>query len=622
MFSHSNKAQVTIFIIIAVLVVALGTAVYMFYPKIFPSVEENKAQFVENYFLDCINEKTEQGIKIMSFQGGYIELPEFEKGSEYMPFSNYYPFLGAQIPYWFYFSGNNIQKTQKPTIEGMEKQLAKYVNDSILSCSFDSFKIQGYDISSSVKRNTDVIISENYVDLNIDFPIIVSVDGKTTSLNPHKTRITSKIGKLYSNAEKIFNDEMKTLFLENYSLDILTLNAPVTGFELSCVPKIWQKSKIKQDIQQALQDNLMTLKLKGNDYSLINEDRKYFVYDIGENINEQVNFFYSIKDPMRFEVYPVDGDIMRADPVGNQPGINLAGLCYVPYHFVYDLGFPVLVRITSGEEIFQFPMVVLIDKTVPRNATELGNISEGIDFCSDEFKVQEIKIYSFDNNNQPIKSEIYYKCLDKICSLGETTRDGDYQKLTAKVPQCYNGKIIAKADGYKDFSVLVSSNEEFNMNIFLAKIYPIKLDLGLNEGEKALVTFNSQDYSTFASYPEQKEINFSEGNYNVSVYVLKDAQIVLQQQTQQQCLEIPVGGIGGVFGLTKTECFDVTTPSQTLTSVVIGGGSSELSLTESQLIGKDKIKIGFERFPEPKTIDEISNSIYGVSVSKLSFTIT
>lgn len=615
----NRKAQVTIFIIIAILIVALSISIYIFYPQIFPA-EKSRAEIAEEYFLQCIREKTLEGQKIMAFHGGYIELPEFETGSTYMPFSNQFSFLGSNIPYWFYVSGNNLQKMQKPSKQIMEEQLSNYINDKLSECDFSIFEFQGFNFSYGNERIVETSIQKQYIETTVNWPLRISVDEKTTVINQHRTRINTQFGQLYEDAETLFDSEVNEMFLENYSLDVLRLNAPVSGFEISCVPKTWNKAQLKSDLQQALQDNLATLKIQGNSYSLSGEDRRYFVYNPGKSISSQANFIYLQESPMRFEVYPSENNLLRADPIGNQQGINLAGFCYVPYHFVYDMSFPVMIQLYNNGEIFQFPVVVVIDKTNPRNSLFVENITQTPNLCNNEYRIQDIEIYTFDQNNNPINAKIYYKCLDKVCDLGETEREGSYNELKTKIPACYNGQIIATSEGYKDYSFIVSSNEPFTANLFLDKIYSFDLDMNLNSDEKALVSFNSIDYSYSSLYPDERKINLSRGTYDVSVFVFKDSQITLGSQQQEQCIEVPVGGIGSIFGLTREECFTIDMPEQTITSVIIGGGTKEISFYESDLKAMNKITISFSRFSTPTTIDELSNIMTAISSAELAIT--
>ncbi|PJC23959.1 hypothetical protein CO058_00935, partial [candidate division WWE3 bacterium CG_4_9_14_0_2_um_filter_35_11] len=68
-FSKNHSAQVTIFIIVAIVIVALGILIYLLYPKIESSLgggEENPQTFMQN----CLEENIAGTVDILSSQGG------------------------------------------------------------------------------------------------------------------------------------------------------------------------------------------------------------------------------------------------------------------------------------------------------------------------------------------------------------------------------------------------------------------------------------------------------------------------------------------------------------------------------------------------------------------------
>ncbi|MEK6833275.1 MAG: hypothetical protein AABY32_04455 [Nanoarchaeota archaeon] len=65
----NKKGQITIFIIIAVLIIALGVLIYMFYPKLISRAEtetKNPSAFIQ----ECMEEKIQDTVDIISLQGG------------------------------------------------------------------------------------------------------------------------------------------------------------------------------------------------------------------------------------------------------------------------------------------------------------------------------------------------------------------------------------------------------------------------------------------------------------------------------------------------------------------------------------------------------------------------
>ncbi|MEK6847982.1 MAG: hypothetical protein AABX50_02580, partial [Nanoarchaeota archaeon] len=129
------RGQVTIFIIIAILILALVGGWLFLSGTI--SVKGIPASIQPAYtsFVTCLQENTKTGISILESQGGYIELPDFEPGSAYMPFSSQLDFAGNPIPYWYYVSGNNIPKEKIPTKSKMEQELAAFIEQKIRGCN-------------------------------------------------------------------------------------------------------------------------------------------------------------------------------------------------------------------------------------------------------------------------------------------------------------------------------------------------------------------------------------------------------------------------------------------------------------------------------------------------------
>ncbi len=113
MNKFEKKGQVTIFIILAMLIVG-GIIIYFSFSGGFGSGVPPEFEEVYSYYLSCLEDTASYGVGLLGEQGGYIYLPEFEPGSAYMPFSSQLDFFGSGIPYWMYVSGNNLLKEQVP----------------------------------------------------------------------------------------------------------------------------------------------------------------------------------------------------------------------------------------------------------------------------------------------------------------------------------------------------------------------------------------------------------------------------------------------------------------------------------------------------------------------------
>jgi len=599
----SKRSQVTIFIIIAIVLVAGVITFFMFKESIMPSQIPASIEPVYTSFLSCLEEDTLVGIDVLGSQAGYIYLPDFEPGSAYMPFSSQLDFLGSPVPYWYYVSGNNIQKEQVPSKKDMENQLGEFIEDKINTCLFDRYYEQGFEISLSEPK-AKINIKDNEIEVDLNMALSIEKNEDKSIIRNHKISVKSKLGKLYNSARKIYDKEQDDLFLENYAIDTLRLYAPVDGVELTCSPMTWGADEVFDELQQAIEANTLALKVKDGDYSLRNKDNKYFIVDVSADAD--VRFINSRNWPYGFEVNPSDGSILMAKPVGNQPGLGVLGFCYVPYHFVYNLRYPVLIQVYSGEEIFQFPIAIVVQGNKPREALDSSAVEIGVpELC--KYKNTLLNVNTYDTKLNSVESDISYECFGTMCSIGKTEQGS----LSAQFPQCVNGYVLARAEGFEDAKYLYSTTESGSVDIILDRLYELNLELKLDSksyNKDAIISFISDKSSKTVIYPEQKSVELSEGQYEVQVYIYKNSSIKLEETTHEQCIEVPQSGLGGLFGMTKEKCFDIKIPSQIISNALSGGGKQNYYVLESKLSGSDVIQINAKSLPSPKSIEQLQDN--------------
>lgn len=601
-----NRGQVTIFIIIAIIIIAAVVAFFAFRGGLGrQEVLPVSLEPVYNSFLECVEDDALVGINLLETQGGYIELPDFEAGSTHMPFSSQLNFLGNPIPYWYYVSANGNVKEQIPSKGDMEGQLEDYLEEQITSCStLEAYFEQGYEISfdEDVDVDVDVSFGEENVNINIGVGLGIAKAEETGFVRNHEVVIDSKLGSLYDSAVEVYEYEQDTLFLENYGIDVLRMYAPVDGFELQCSPLVWNAQEVFDELQGAIEDNTLSLRTKNNEFVLADEINKYFIVDL--DIEEDVRFVNSRNWAYTYEVAPSDSVVMTALPTGNQPGMAALGFCYVPYHFVYNLKYPVLIQVSEGMETFQFPLAVVIEGNKPREALEV-TASELADIELCEYANTEMQVDVYNNNLNSVAADISFTCFGKNCPIGKSTEG------VLMFPQCANGVVTARADGYatarQTVSTVQPSGVELIMNRMYTKSVNVNLDGSAYNGE-AIVSFVSDDVSSTIVYPEQNTIELAQGQYEVQVYIYRDAELTLESVVSEQCVEVPQSGLGGLIGLTKEECFDVEIPEQTIESSLQGGGKQSYYVAESQLTSSTTIDINAESLPVPSDLEGLQEN--------------
>jgi hypothetical protein len=319
-----KRAQVSVFIIIGIVLVGAIVGYFVLRAIQDNSGIPNDFEPVYNHYLQCVQNNVENGAKILGSKGGYIETPKFESGSEYMPFSSQLSFLGIGVPYWYYISSNGIAKEQIPSLSKMESQLNDFVNEEMIYCDFSEYELQGYTINFD-EATTKTRINENSIDVSVEQDLIIVKGEEFFRKDSHKSQVNSALGKFYNFAKLIYFHENETLFLENYSVDILRLYAPVDDSELGCSPKFWKVEDVRNDLTEAIGANIPALKIKGNYYTLGSESNKYFEVDVGQDANFDVNFLYFSDWPMTMEVWPSEDGLMSAEPVGLQENLGMLG---------------------------------------------------------------------------------------------------------------------------------------------------------------------------------------------------------------------------------------------------------------------------------------------------------
>jgi len=606
---RKKKGQVTIFIIIAIVVVAGIIAYFVLRDNLTKSLPV-EMEPVYDYYLECLQATAREGINLLGQQGGYIEVPDFVPGSSYAPFSSQLNFLGQPVPYWMYVSGNNLLKEQVPTKAGMEQQLEKYVEDRLSLCDFSDFEEMGYDVFVDGEGSVSVSINDFGVDVGASNGITIFLEGNSAIVNNHDFTVDSKLGKFYKMAKKVYDSEKENRFLEEYAVDILRLYAPVTGAEISCSPKVFVEEEIRNDISDGLAANIPAIKLDGSYYTLSSKERDYFVVDSNLGIDENLNFLYSPNWPTKIEIY---GDTI-AEPVGLQEGMGLMGFCYVPYHFVYDMDFPVLVQFFDNQELFQFPMAVIVSKNQPREALPtIGGTSIESPVC--DFKNQPVNIFTYDMDLNPVEAQVSFRCLDAVCEIGETVVIGGDAALKTNLPQCVNGFLVARADGYADAKVQISTNEESLANILMMKKHEVGLDLG--NVKRALISFESEGYSTTVVYPETKSVELIEAYYNVTVRVYDNSSLTFPPINERKCVDVPETGIAGFLGFETEKCYDINIPATDVSYAIVGGGKAQEYILEDVLKSSTELNINVPLFGIPQSLTDLQKNTESVDTKKI-----
>jgi len=135
----SKRSQVTMFVIIAIVIIVIGVLIYMFYPKIKSTLgldTQNPYQFIQS----CLEDDVKDAVEILSLQGGSIQA------------KHYIVYNGDNIEYLCY-TGEYYQTCvmQQPMLKShIEGEIEQQINAKARTC-FDnmkeSFEKRGFEVN-------------------------------------------------------------------------------------------------------------------------------------------------------------------------------------------------------------------------------------------------------------------------------------------------------------------------------------------------------------------------------------------------------------------------------------------------------------------------------------------
>jgi hypothetical protein len=627
------RAQVTLFVIIAILIVAAAGISYYSISQLSKSVLNREQAVIRSVpekfrpaeinFMSCLKQKAQDSLNILGSQAGYINLPAEDPASDYMPFSNNLDFLGLKMPYWWYVSGNNLQRNQVPSLEFMKSEIETYMNQNIQDCQ-TRFGLQDFELAIENPPKTTATINDNYVNFEIEYPVRITSGNAVASVQTHSFVIPVQLGKIYRIARQVMDKENKNYFIEERTIDAIFLypEIPSTSINFECSPKIWTKPAVEENVKKVIVNNIPFIKIKGTNYE---KAQKYFEIDVGKTDLSLRTSVIPLTEPFKFEVIPSEGNLLKGQPAvgeGENEALDFIKsiFCLSSYHFVYTVGYPVVIQISDNNGyLFQYPVLILVANNQPKE-NRLGG--EGItvspELCQNKLAKETVKTFSIDNGKVDTlaNAEIGFKCISTTCDVGMS----EGGTLTAAFPQCVNGFLLASKEGYHPAKYMMSTNfdgQEVSLmlekyNNFTLNILVIEKDgttRKLKSDETVVVDMNNaeKEHRINVIYPGEDKIKALQGNYSVKLSLFEKGSFKVDGKVTTQCTTVPKSGIFGFLGLMEEKCFDFETPALNLEQVFGGGAEFSIDIEKGNVM-----KLYLLKTDVPKNVDEL-DAAYTVS---------
>jgi len=222
----SRRSQITIFVIIAVVIVASIALVFTISNRSKDNISISPIKDPQGYIQECARKAVSEAESKVIPHGGFMD-----------PGSNSILFNGTKVAWMCYTSELNKLCTNKHPLlnQEIEKEIVNYAKPKVADC----FTTLGNDLSrynyqQDLVLNFSVAITPNQIAIKINRPISFNKNGQILSLNNFNTLINSPIYTFVSLAIETSNQEVScNCGRETCNADITLMNRDNLDFEIS-----------------------------------------------------------------------------------------------------------------------------------------------------------------------------------------------------------------------------------------------------------------------------------------------------------------------------------------------------------------------------------------------------
>ena len=184
----SKSAQVTIFVIIAILIIA-GISLYFVLRKEVPEKTDYspETEGIYNFVQECLEQTSEEVIYNVGQRGGYYFPPELSTESG--------------IPYYLINGKNYV-----PTKAEIENEISKFVSEKLFFCTRNFIGFSEYEIEQGeIKTKTQIL--EEVIILNTNYPLTISKGNSSSRIEDFEIIIPVCAGIVYNSVLEFLNTE-------------------------------------------------------------------------------------------------------------------------------------------------------------------------------------------------------------------------------------------------------------------------------------------------------------------------------------------------------------------------------------------------------------------------------
>lgn len=393
---RGNKAQITIFVIIGIAILA-GVGVYLYFTQSSTSltnefendITKARPQFkpVQDYVELCMGEVTRDGLVLLGAHGGYIDPFEPEYGAffEYQESAihgdNDGVLLGSDkssmVPYWIK-STTPVEKdflnikVDIPTFEEIESQIELYVDENLDTClnNLSALKQLGYEVIIYGDATSKAIITDDDVVVKTNMTLLLQKGEEKQQFDVFLVRDPVPLADYLTKASLILYEEYNSQYLENLIMQLVGYYGrldsgsipPISLYSNDRSPVVWTQFKIRDNLKGLLNSYVSLFRFAQTENEILfdgehlSEQEKSFyysflltsLYSYTENLT--VNHIFLDWDIYSKVTSPSSsGEVVTVTPKSRSGFMMKEPEVDTTYDFYYDVTYPVIVELSNSE---------------------------------------------------------------------------------------------------------------------------------------------------------------------------------------------------------------------------------------------------------------------------------
>jgi hypothetical protein len=395
---REKKAQITVFIIIGVLIIAAAGLLFLSRRPISEAEIEEVAENVplelkpvQEFVTSCVYKVSKEALILIGQHGGYIDMSDEKmskkkfnlKPSDPTESDAAYVTLdpSSHVAYWWSMKSENdciscsVSDANRPSIRDIEAQLDYYIDKNLDAClnDFREFDKQGFGIKETNRPKATTTIAEKDVVVRLYLPLDIKIDDRSSNITNFITKLNIDFKHLYDFASALNNGLVDKFPIEQVMKHTISISSspsvdrlpPLFSVESSYVPVTWSKTLVEKELQSLFTSYVSIIQVNrtkgaspldfGSDKTTKSLYAPFFVDILNASYPKYTVRFIYLYWPLYFKITPSDGELIKpAQTIDTSVRLGPFTLPFPSpprryYQYYYDVSMPVIVEITSEE---------------------------------------------------------------------------------------------------------------------------------------------------------------------------------------------------------------------------------------------------------------------------------